>query len=215
MGAMTTERTLYRSERELDRLTERIGARGLDLGRTRRRLRWRVRLPRLAALALLAAIALLLWSGLWEVALALALLWLPECLRASFATSTTDAPLVATEDFLAQESRWLEKQVLRERARLLVGLAGSVACVALAVVGTNGAAAFWLLAALTAGKALVRFLVLGPALARELADLGGRPPGGWALAAITATIVLLGPVLVLGGLLAHGLRRLLGRGAER
>jgi hypothetical protein len=186
------------------------GLRALDTEATLHRLRWAERGPwillLLVALAALAALAL----GEWLVALVIAGLLLPDRVRAIGETRNELRALAAQDDFLDALRKRIEQQTVAERTSLFLRLAAAAGLALLSRTEARGAAVLAVMAAVTLVWAVVRFAVVAPRLARELEDLGGRVPGGWAVAILIAALTLAAPFLVLYGSLRRAVRRARG-----
>lgn len=198
-------------DRDLGRVARRISRQGFEPRGVLRRLRRAQRRFAIAAAAwALLAIAAGLMLGSWLLAAALALFLLPDRVRAFRARSAQLAALTKEGELLGLERGLLEDQLLRLR----MSIAGDLVLAALfAGVGslTRVPHLFWLLAAAIAGIALARGGMLVPPLMRELRDLGGAPCRGVLFTFLLALMLVAAPFLVVAGMIARGLRRLLGR----
>lgn len=201
-------------DRDLLRVADRVAQAGYDPRHTIRRLKWSERAPIFALVTTVGILAFALAAGAWSAAAAVGILVLPDRIHDWRERKKQHASLLGEGDFLEQERERLENRVVWLRTGALIGLGGAIVLAYLAAHAAQGKPWLWAIAAFFAVRSLVRLFVIGPALARELRDLGGEDSGGWLLVVITFLLVLAAPLLVLGGFLYRGVRRLLGRPVE-
>jgi len=200
-------------DRDLTRVSSRLKVAGFDPERARRRLFWEHYGP----IAMIVALGVFLLAaagvGKWWVVVVVALVHIPNRIERWRKRREERAAIADSDDFLEREREYLEKRIEDERFQgvFYLGLAALLAF--LAWRGWGRVEALWILAGLVAAGALLRILLTGPALVRELRDLGGDA-GGWFMPVVLALLVVATPFLVVFGMLRRGVRRLLGRPAE-
>ncbi|MBL8862013.1 MAG: hypothetical protein JNK02_08360 [Planctomycetes bacterium] len=211
---MSETRGLESLEFDLGRAATRLRAAGFDPRRTRRRLWWSEYGP-------IAGIAVVALSGLaaagighWLHVGCVLLFLLPRRIDRWRARRAEREALLVADDFLERERALLEKRASGERTLGVLFLGLGTLLAVLAWTQDGPAPGLWFLSALLGAYALFRIALIGPALARELRDLGGEPEDGWFLPVFMAALIALTPFLVLYGILRRALRRLLGRPAE-
>lgn len=211
---MSEIRGLESLEQDLVRAAARLRAAGFDPRRTRRRLWWSEYGP-IAGMAIVVVVGLVAaWIGQWLHVGCVLLFLLPWRIGRWRARQAERAALLVEDDFLERERALLERRGSSERTLgvLFLGVAALIAT--LAWTKDGHAPGLWALSAAFAAYALVRIAVIGPALARELRDLGGEPSGGWTIHVLTAALIALAPFVVLYGILRRAVRRALGRPEE-
>lgn len=199
-----------RLDRDLGHVADRIARAGYDPSETLRRLHRAERRPLIALVATALVAAAALAFGQWPIALAIAWLVLPDRIDAWRTRGAERKALLGDDDFLERERANLERRLLGEEVRAGGTLAIALFLVVLAVFRREPAPMLWVFAAGIAFVALVRLAVLGPALTRELRDLGGETTGVRAAVLMVVFIMLL-PVLLVGRLIYTSVRRLIGR----
>jgi hypothetical protein len=197
-------------DRDLRLLADRVAHAGYDPRRTLRRLRWAEHWPIVPLVGAVAVVVAALIAGAWSAALVVAVLVLPDRIYDWYTRKSAREALLVDGDFFEHERANLERRVFQERSAALlgIGMAGVLAWVAHSAPKHSQEA--WILAALVTVYALVRLLVVGPALVRELRDLGGKQSGGWILVVLMVVLFLAMPFLVLYGVIRRGVKRLLG-----
>jgi hypothetical protein len=211
---MSEIRGLESLELDLTRASARLRGAGYDPRRTRRRLWWSEH-GQLVGIALVAIVGLgALGTGQWLHVACVLLVLLPRRIERWQERRTERAELLLSDDFLERERALLAKRAEGERTigLLMLGIGALVA--GLAWLKDGPAPGLWFLAALLAGYALVRVALIGPALNRELVDLGGEPVGGWLYHLLMASLIALVPFLVVFGIVRRTVRRLRGLPAE-
>jgi hypothetical protein len=191
-------------------VADRIASAGYDPRKTLRRYHWLERWPVLSLAATAVVVTALLLDGRWEAALVVAGLVVPDRIYAWRTRATEREALVLDGDFFERERTHLEDRLLGEEVRAGAVLAVALLLGSIAAFRPEPAPMIWVLAAVIAVVAVVRLAVLGPALSRELRDLGGEPTGVRAAVVVVAVVMLL-PILVAGRLVYRGVRRLIGR----
>lgn len=211
---MNETRGLESLELDLGRAATRLRAAGFDPRRTRRRLWWSEYGP-IAGIVLVALSGLLAAGvGHWLHVGCVLLFLLPRRIDRWRERRAEREALLVEDDFLERERALLEKRASGERTLgvVFLGLAALVAVLAWTKDGPGPS--LWFFSALCAAYALFRIAVIGPALARELRDLGGEPEEGWFMPVLMAVLIMMAPFLVLFGIVRRAVRRLLGRPEE-
>jgi hypothetical protein len=207
---MSAIRGLESLELDLTRAGARLRKAGYDPRRTRRRLWWSEYGP-IAGVVVVALAGLgALGTGQWLHVACVLLVLLPRRIERWQTRRQERADLLLQDDFLERERALLERRAGGERTLGLLMLGLGALFAGLAWLKDGSAPGLWFLAALLAGYALVRLALVGPALNRELVDLGGEPVGGWIYHVLVAVLIALAPFLLLFGIVRRAVRRLRG-----
>ncbi len=211
---MSEIRGLGSLELDLARASARLRTAGYDPRRTRRRLWWSEYGP-IAGIALVALVGLAAaGTRQWLTFAAVLLLLLPRRIDRWRARQAERAALLVADDFLERERALVQKRAWGEQAQGLVFLGLGALVGILTWAKDAPAPGLWFFSAVCVAYGLVRIAVIGPALERELRDLGGEPSGGWLFHVLVAVLLVLTPFLVVFGILRRAVRRALGRPEE-
>lgn len=211
---MTTLSNLDDGNADLARLADRIARHGVDPRKTLRRIRWAERWSWIRIVPTLLCVAMLMFAGEWVLALLFAGVMVPWRIETWRMRRAEALALLDAVDFFERERQNLERRVGRVRFGALLDLVMGAGLCALAVSAAKGAPVLWGFAAFLLVRAIVRLVVIGPALVREHEELGGELSEDWMSAVISVVILLLLPILLPVGILRWVVRRLLGRPVE-
>lgn len=198
------------ADRRLARVAARMSRAGYDPSRTVRRLWWERRKPLVALLVFAALLFAATASGRWWTLLFGLLPLLKRFERWQESRKAQREALLSNDDFLERERKNVESRLLGVRNSVLLHLAIAAVFAFSASRGLGHVSALWVLASALVVVALFNLLVTGPALLRELRDLGGEDEYGWVGAGVVflALLVFLALPLVL---LYRALRRVVRR----
>ncbi|MCY2959359.1 MAG: hypothetical protein NTY35_04270 [Planctomycetota bacterium] len=211
---MNETRGLESLELDLGRAATRLRAAGFDPRRTRRRLWWSEYGP-IAGIVLVALSGLLAAGiGHWVHVGCVLLFLLPRRIDRWRARRAEREALLVADDFLERERALLEDRASGERTLGVLFLGVGTLIAVLAWTKDGPAPGLWTLSAMLGAYALFRIAVIGPALARELRDLGGEPEDGWLFPVLMAALIAIAPFAVVYGILRRAVRRMLGRPEE-